>query len=355
MKSEIINRFCGALQRNGIEADWNDITNELVVILDDYDIKPAERALVVRDETINETLLQKFRVAKAVAGLSKRTLKTYKTGITSILNKIGKNVPDITSDDIRLYLALRQTRDGVSKSYADTERRYLTTFFNFLHSEELITRNPVKKIGKIKSEKKQRKAFTDMELERLRGGCKNNKEKAVIEMLLSTGCRVSELVGIKMADIKGEEIVVHGKGDKDRIVYLNAKAQYALEAYQSERTDKNPYVFPRGYYSSQRPDGKKSKGFHTHEWYKYADEVAPTDHQDKGGIESFVRKLGKRVGVDNVHPHRFRRTCATMALSRGMSLLQVSKMLGHEQLTTTQVYLDIQQEEVAAAHKKYVV
>ena len=350
MKNEIINRFCGALQRNGIEADWNDITNELVVILDDYDIKPAERAIVVRDEAINERLLKNFLATKAVEGCTKRTVDQYHRSIKFILNKIGKNAMDITTDDIRLYLALRQTQDKISKSFANTELRYLSTFFNYLMNEEVITRDPTKKINCIKVEKKQKKAFSGMELEKLRGGCQNNRQRAIIEMLLSTGCHVSELVGIKIEEINGEEIIVHGKGEKDRTVYLNAKAQYAIEAYLNERKDKNPYLFPR----SNNFDNNK-KGKHTHDWYKYANEVSPTGHNDKGAIESFVRKLGKRVGVDNAHPHRFRRTCATMALSRGMPLLQVSKMLGHEQVNTTQIYLDIQQEEVAAAHKKYVV
>lgn len=353
MKNEIINRFCGALQRNGIEADWNDITNELVVILDDYDIKPAERALVVRDETINETLLQKFLVAKAVAGCTKKTLKAYKQGLTSIFNKIGKNVPDITADDIRLYLAIRQTRDGISKSFADTELRYLRSFYNYCLSEELITRDPTKKISKIKQDKKVKKAFTDLELEQLRGGCTNGRDKTIIEMLLSTGYRVSELANIKLSDIKGEEINILGKGNKERIVYLNAKAQYALNVYLNERKDKNPYLFPGGY--NLGANGRPHKGASKRDWWKNPSLVTLDKHVDNGAIESFVRKLGKKVGVENVHPHRFRRTCATMALSRGMPLLQVSKMLGHEQLNTTQIYLDIRQEEVAAAHKKYVV
>lgn len=355
MKNELINRICGALQRNGIESDWNNITNELVVILDDYDIKPAERSLVVRDEAINERLLRSFLATKAVEGCTSRTINAYKTVLRSILNKIGKNATEITTDDIRLYLAVRQTRDKISKSFANTELRYMSTFFNYLTAEEIINRDPTKKINTIKCEKKQKKAFSGMDIEKLRGGCKNNRQKAIIEMLLSTGCRVSELVGIKIDEIKGEEIIVHGKGEKDRTVYLNAKAQYVLDAYLSERKDHNPFIFPKGVNRFILPDGKKAKGFHTHDWYKYPCEVLPTGHADPGTIESFVRNLGKRVGVENVHPHRFRRTCATMALSRGMPLLQVSRMLGHEQINTTQIYLDIQQEEVAAAHKKYVV
>ena len=346
MKNEIINRFCGTLQRNGIEADWNDITNELVVILDDYDIKPAERALVVRDETINETLFQKFLIGKAVAGCSKRTLEQYKSSIRRFLDKVQKNIPDITTDDIRLYLALRQTRDKISKSYADTELRYLRSLFNYLTVEELIPKNPTAKITKIRSEKKKKKAFSDIEIEQIRGGCRNNRERTIVEMLLSTGCRVSELVQIKIDDINGEEVLVHGKGNKERIVYLNAKALYVLGEYLKERKDKNPYLFPKGVWHG----AQKLKA----EWYKHP-ECIQEGHNDTGAIEQFARKVGKKAGVLNCHPHRFRRTCATMALSRGMSLIQVSKMLGHENLATTEIYLDIHQEEIAAAHKKYVV
>lgn len=346
MKNEIINRFCGTLQRNGIEADWNDITNELVVILDDYDIKPAERALVVRDETINETLFQKFLIGKAVAGCSKRTLEQYKSSIRRFLDKVQKNIPDITTDDIRLYLALRQTRDKISKSYADTELRYLRSLFNYLTVEELIPKNPTAKITKIKSEKKQKKAFSDIEIEQIRGACQNNRERAIVELLLSTGCRVSELVQIRLDDINNDEVLVHGKGNKERIVYLNAKALYVLREYLKERKDNNPYLFPKGIWNSTR----KIRA----DWYKHP-ECIQEGHNDTGTIEQFARKVGKKVGILNCHPHRFRRTCATMALSRGMSLVQVSKMLGHENLATTEIYLDIHQEEIAAAHKKYVV
>ena len=172
----------------------------------------------------------------------------------------------------------------------------------------------------------------------------------MVEILLSTGCRVNELAHIKKTDIKNDSILVHGKGDKDRIVYLNAKAQIALERYMSEREDKSEYIFPKcsGNIKDKRINSVKRN------WYKYKDMVA-NEPSDVTNIETTVRRIGNRAGVKNTHPHRFRRTCATFALRRGMPIEQVSKMLGHEQISTTQIYLDLAEEELEQAHKKYVV
>lgn len=349
MRDELRRRIAEMLQNYDVDIEWDILMNELVIILDDYQIKAAERSLVVLDECVNEKLLKKYLVAKAVEGCSKKTIAAYERQIKFFLSKIKKNVTDITTDDIRLYLAIRQTQDGITKSYADTELRYLRSFFKFLNIEGYIANNPTLKIAKIRAEKKKRKAFSEMEVEKLRGGCRNNRERAIIEVLLSTGCRVSELVDIKITDICDDTIVVRGKGDKERIVYLNAKALYALNQYINERKDNNAYLFAGGKF------GVKSVCKYKDNWWKHTECVDDKSALSSGAVEDMVRRIGKENGVDNTHPHRFRRTCATWALSRGMPLISVSKMLGHENLATTEIYLDINQEELAAAHKKYVV
>lgn len=269
-----------------------------------------------------------------------------------MLNKINKTVDEITTDDIRYYLAVREQRDKISKTTLDTELRYLKTFFNFLQSEEIINKNPAMKISKIKGQKIKKEAFTEIEVEKLREGCRNNRERAIIEILLSTGCRVTELVNIKKVEINENAILVHGKGEKDRICYLNAKAVVALESYLKERKDENPYLFPGGLVKMVR---EASHPDELSKWYTDEKFVHKTKQVDIASIEALVRNLGERTGVKKVYPHKFRRTCATFALRRGMAIEQVSKMLGHEQISTTQIYLDLNERELEAAHRKYVV
>ncbi|MEG2101425.1 MAG: tyrosine-type recombinase/integrase [Flavobacterium sp.] len=278
--------------------------------------------------------------------------KNHKTEITKTLFKIDKTADEITTDDIRYYLAIRQKKDGVTKTTANNELKCLSSFYGFLIAEELVDKNPCIKIEQIKSKTMQRKAFTEMEVEKIRNSCRTDRERAMIEIFLSTGCRVTELAKMMIADLDGEKIIVHGKGDKDRIVYLNAKAIINLQKYLSTRKDSNPYIFCGGtYVVSQKGTTRKD----LQEWYKNPERVDPENRQEASAIENVIRKIGKRAEVAGTYPHRFRRTCATFALRRGMPIEQVSKMLGHEQISTTQVYLDLSEEELKQAHKKYVV
>lgn len=327
MRQELLERLMLCLQSKGIVDKM--LSQELFIILSDYEIAVRETAVSVRNEDKNKYFLQKFIIGKAVKGCTERTLELYKKEIWKILEKIGKPADEIQTDDIRLYLALRQRRDKITNVTADNELRYLRSFFGYLTMEELIEKNPVCKIDKIKSERVKKKAFTELEVEKIRSACKNNWETAVVEVLLSTGCRVTELVNIKIADIEGDKIIVQGKGNKERFAYLNAKAIIAITRYLEDRKDNNPYLFPGGFF------GKPQSNYS--EWYKYQERVDTERHCDIGTIQAKVRGMGKRAGVSNVHPHRFRRTCATFALRRGMPIEQVSQMLGHESINTTQI------------------
>ncbi len=345
MRQELTEKIMMCLTSRGIND--TSIGQELIIILSDYEIAARETAVAIRNDDKNKYYLQKFLIAKTVKGCTDRTIERYRDDIWRILDKIGKPVDEITADDIRLYLALRQKKDKVSKTTANNELRYLRSFFGYLHVEELIAKNPVAKIEQIKCDKKKKNAFTELEIEKMRDACANAWEMAVFELLCSTGCRVTELVNIKIADLENDQLVVHGKGNKDRIVYLNAKAVVAVSKYLGERKDNNPYLFPGGYFGQPGEDCRN--------WYKYPERVDPERHCDIGTIREKLRAIAKRVGVTNVHPHRFRRTCATFALRRGMPIEQVSKMLGHEQIGTTQIYLDLTEEELKQAHKKYVI
>lgn len=353
MRQELIEKIVFCLQTQDVEVA--DIRDRLTIILNDYEVTTRETALTVRNEDKNRYYLRKFLIAKTVSGRTERTIKYYEKVIANILEKINKTADEITTDDIRYYLAIRERRDGVTKTTANNELRCLKSFYMYLQTEEEIEKNPCLKIEQIKTKKVKRPAFTEMEVEKIRAACETTREVAIVEILLSTGCRVTELTQMKINELKQDSIIVHGKGEKDRTVYLNAKAVMALEKYLKERKDTNPYIFCKGIKTVGAPVKKGENQKVLKEWYKYPEKVEKDGHQDKSAIENVVRKIGKRAGVKKVHPHRFRRTCATFALRRGMPIEQVSKMLGHENISTTQIYLDLTEEELQQAHKKYVV
>lgn len=327
-RGELIDQISMYLISCGIDAA--EAKNNLYILTEPYEITSHCTELSELHEDRNQAMLKKFLIAKTVKGCSERTLTQYGTQLKCILERINKRVEDITAEDIRYYLALRQRRDHITKTTADNERRYLKTFFEFLATEELIPKNPMAKVDRIKCEKKKKAAFTDMEIEKIRMAASDERERAIIETLLSTGCRVTELVQIKTGEIEGGRVLIHGKGAKDRYVYLNAKATLAIEEYQKMRNSSSQYLF------TQKRGNK-------------------TTHISRGTVERMMHEIANKAGVEQANPHKFRRTCATVALRRGMPLEQVSKMLGHEELSTTQIYLDLTEEDLAQAHKKYVV
>lgn len=352
-REELRQKLCMILIRNGIM----DADIEVDAILGDYEIQNRTTEIAPLKEDRNEYLFKKFLTAKIVKGCTDRTVRYYQKQLQFTFDRIKRTADEVTVDDIRYYLAVRQKRDGISKTTANNELRVLSSFYQYLQSEEIVLKNPTLKIEKIKERKKKKHAFTEIEIEKIRDATRNARERAVVDVLLSTGCRVSELVGIKINDISGDKLVVHGKGEKDRTVYLNAKAVLSLEKYLKERNDNNPYVFCGGIYvSDDKWNMHKYQISKNGEWYKEPELVSKDMPVDKGTIEQFTRKLKKRSGIESgCYPHKFRRTCATMALRRGMPIEQVSKMLGHESIETTQIYLDLNEEELEQAHKKYVV
>jgi site-specific recombinase XerD len=353
MREELTIRLLNLLQEYEIPAQ--EIRLKLTILLADYEIEARYTELAIPDENKNIAMLQKFLAAKLAAGRTKRTLENYSGYLRKVLNTIGKNYDEITADDIRYYMAVRIQRDGISKVSANNERRALSTFYQWLQKEEIVLKNPMNKVELIKVQKPKKKAFEEIEIEKIRDACRTNRERALVEILLSTWCRVSEVAQIRLDEIRDGEILVHGKGEKDRIVYLNAKSRLALEKYVNERGDLNPYLFARAKYAGDvKSFAKETKRKAECEWYRKADLVADMGHIDAGTIESIIRTIGKRAGVQTVHPHRFRRTGATYALRQGMPLTTVSKLLGHAGIGVTQVYLDISDAELEEAHRKYV-
>lgn len=349
-RENLINDVCMFLINKGIAPE--EAKNELYVITERYEITNRCTELAEMQQDRNTYLLCKFIIGKTVKGCSQRTIKYYKTQLESMLSMIGKTVDDIEADDIRYYLAIRQKRDKVSKVTADNELRVLRSFFQYLMQEEFISKNPVLKVDRIKCDRRKKSAFTDIEVEKIRLAAEGEREKMIIEVLLSTGCRVSELCDIRIDDIDGSKVLVHGKGAKDRTAYLNARAELAVQIYLNERKDANPYLLPGGSYENAGKKGASRRGMK--DWWKDPKNLSK-EHLNTGTVEQLMRKIAKKAGVEKANPHKFRRTCATMALRRGMPIEQVSKMLGHEELTTTQIYLDLTEDELEQAHKKYVV
>ena len=326
------------------------VSNCLYIVLQDYSItrKSTEIAEYIPDT--NDSLIKKFLVVKKIKGCTDRTLKYYSKELPKILERIGKNVIDIKVDDIRLWIALR-LRDGVSATTIGNEKRVLSSFFTWAHGEDIIHKNPMVAIDTMKQKKTQKEAFKDDEVVAMRNQLVTTREKAIFELLLSTGCRVSELVGIKLDEIQEDySILVHGKGQKDRYVYMNANAKYAYQQYMNDRKDHSIWLFPR-MISIQSEEFHKGKGMK--DWYKNPKLVNEAEHTDKGTIETNVRQWGKKCNV-KAYPHKFRRTCATNALRNGMPIEMVSRMLGHQNIGTTQIYLDLNDDQMKLMHERYV-
>lgn len=310
----------------------NKLKNLMWMEMHDFSVtRIMDTEIVVRDETFNEEALRMFFVAKSVQGCTKRTLKHYGNTIRQFTRFINdKQLNQVTTNDIRYYMAIKKERDGNSDVQINNIRLVLSSLFGWLMEEEYIEKNPIAKIKKIRVEKRVKKPFSEDEIEKIRYGARDDvRLTALIEVMMSTGCRISEVSGMNRSDVDGDEIIVYGKGKKERTVFLNAKAKQALNRYLATRTDKNDPLFV-----SMDKNHKRLL-------------------VSQMGKE--IRMLGRENGVNDTHPHRFRRTSATIALNRGMPIDQVQMMLGHESIETTTMYAISAQEAVKANHKKYVV
>lgn len=324
----------GRIDRTMIQS----ILDIVAISLDGFRLERDSKEIVVYDQN-NEKMLKKFIVSKAVEGLSERSLKTYNTAITMFLHSCNKLLCDVTTDDIRVYLAYKKINNA-SGNYINLIRRSLSSLFQWCVDNEIMTTNPVKKIKSIRIEKKLRTSFSEDEMEILRCKATNLRNKAIIEFLYSTGCRVSEMCNANRSDIDFENgrVTVLGKGKKYRNVYLSSRCKSVLREYLNIRVDKDAALFV----SIPQRFGR-------------TENIGEVSRLKSSGVEVMLRELGKKCGIENVHPHRFRRTAATLALKRGMPIEQVQKMLGHESIETTTIYAQSNMEDVQASHNKYVI
>ena len=282
------------------------------------------------NEPDNENILTEFLSAKRIEGCSDKSLNYYRKTITAALNSIDKGIKHITTDDLRSYLTDYQTEKKSSKVTMDNIRRILSSFFSWLEDEDYIIKSPVRRIHKVKTSKTIKETYTDENLELMRDNCVVLRDLAMIDMLASTGMRVGEMVLLNRDDINfnERECIVVGKGDKERMVYFDARTKLHLQNYLASRTDSVPALFV-----SLR---------------------SPHNRLTIGAIELRLREMGRKLGISKVHPHKFRRTLATMAIDKGMPIEQLQRLLGHQRIDTTLQYAMVKQSNVKLAHRKYI-
>ena len=313
--------------RNKASQEVQDVVQDALVLeLNNYEMQERCTEIAVQDNT-PERMLQKYIATKRIEGIAESTLERYADQNLKLLQFLRKPLDEITAYDIRFYLSYRRETKKVSNSTLDGIRRCYSSFFVWLAAEGAIQKNPCAVVAQIKSRKQVRLPFSAVDLEKMRKSCRTIRDLALLDFLYSTGCRVSEVARMDISDVDFErmECKVLGKGNKERIVYLTPVAAMNLQEYLDSREDSGEHLF----------DGWKGRRI------------------SKSGIETLVRKIGKKSGVEKAHPHRFRRTLATNLMDRGMNIQDVAMILGHADLKTTQIYCYVDRNNVKAAFGKF--
>lgn len=322
----------------------NEITQQMLPVLNNFELEKLQTALnlclenyeiaEIKSDNVsnynNQYFIELFLGAKKIEGCSYKTLKYYRATINNTLNSINKEVKNIVTDDLRKYLTKHQEEHSSSRVTIDNIRRILSSFFAWLEDEDYIVKSTVRRIHKIKTGTNIKETYSDEALELMRDKCTELRDLAMIDILASTGMRVGELVLLNREDINfnERECVVFGKGDKERIVYFDARTKIHLKNYLESRNDTNPALFVSLY--------------------------SPFERLQISGVEVRLREFGKKLNINKVHPHKFRRTLATMAIDKGMPIEQLQKLLGHSRIDTTLQYAMVKQSNVKLAHRKFI-
>lgn len=321
----------------------NEISSNMVNYLNNEQLEQLKETLdhslynceIVTSKHINESItnekfLELFITAKKIEGCSVRTTNYYEMILKRLINHIKYNVKKISTDDLRNYLSDYQQNSNASKVSIDNIRRILSSFFNWLESENYILKSPMRRIHKIKTVKVVKETYSSEVMQIIRDNCIHERDIAIIDLLASTGMRVGELVLLNRFDIdfNNKECIVFGKGDKERRVYFDSTTKIHLIRYLNSRKDKNDALF--------------------------VSKLKPYNRLQISGVEIVLRKLGRKIGVARVHPHKFRRTLATNAIDKGMPVEQVQKLLGHTKIDTTMQYAMVDQNNVKNSYRKYL-
>ena len=326
MKQNLINDVVQGMIPYLNNAQAEKLQMVLQYTLFNYEIIEGEN----KDNDSEQNLVELFLSAKRIEGCSEKSLKYYNATIQALIDGVRKPIKHIHTEDIRNYLTEYQIEKKSSRVTIDNIRRILSSFFSWLEDEDYILKSPVRRIHKVKTVSNIKETYSDEELELMRDNCTEIRDLAMIDMLASTGMRVGEMVLLNKEDINfsERECIVFGKGDKERIVYFDARTKIHLKEYLQSRNDDNPALF--------------------------VSLKAPSKRMSIGGVEVRLRKFGKQLGLQKVHPHKFRRTLATMAIDKGMPIEQLQQLLGHRRIDTTLQYAMVKQSNVKIAHRKYI-
>ena len=324
-----------------------NITKDMEDSLTDYQLNKLKESLIINFEKLdfimktddlkhqeelneNASMIESFISSKQIEGCSDRTIKYYKEIIDKFNDSFDKSIKKITTEEIRSYLSNYKEMSTCGSTTIDNIRRVLSSFFSWLEDEDYIIKSPIRRIHRIKTPTTVKEVLTDENLEKLRDECENIRDLSLIELLISTGMRVGELVNLNISNLNFEDrsCIVLGKGNKEREVYFDAKTKLHLKEYISKRNDDNDALFV----SLREPHQRLSIS----------------------GIELIVRNLGVNTNINKVHPHKFRRTLATMAIDKGMPVEQVQKLLGHVKIETTMHYAMVNQSNVKISHRRYI-
>ena len=321
-------------ERNSVETVINTVLSEMQGLLDPHQLKhlaiTLRQTLGAKQTEPEQDLLALFLTAKEVEGCSPKTNAYYEATLRHMNAALAKPYTQVESDDLRRYLNDYEVNRGSSKVTIDNIRRIMSSFFSWLEDEDYIVKSPVRRIRRVKTVQVTKEVLSDEELEVLRDACESKRDLAIVDLLASTGMRIGELVRLdrKDVDLHERECLVMGKGNKQRPVYFDARAKLHLTEYLASRADNSPALFVALDSSARRIT--------------------------VGSIELRLRGLGRRAGINRVHPHKFRRTLATHAIDRGMPIEQVQKLLGHAKIDTTMHYAMVNQNNVKASHRKYL-
>lgn len=327
MKNQIIKEITQGMLKILDNKQLENLEENLIRIFSKYNIDFTTEE---KSSINNKFLIDSFLAAKKIEGCSDKTLSYYKKTIVLSLDSINKEIVHVTTDDLRLYLTNYQDNKKISKVTIDNIRRILSSFFAWLEDEDYIIKSPVRRIHKVKTAKIIKEIYSDESLELMRDSCSNIRDLAMIDLLASTGMRVGELVLLNKSDINftERECIVFGKGNKERIVYFDARTKIHLQNYLNSRDDNNEALF--------------------------VTLKSPNNRLKVGGIETRLRNFGKRLKINKVHPHKFRRTLATMAIDKGMPIEQLQHLLGHQKIDTTLQYAMVKQSNVKNSHRRYI-
>ena len=331
MENDLILQITNDMRDSLTNYQIDKLKQSLIINFEKYEINiRTDEMRLVEENEINHRLINSFISSKKVEGCSERTTKYYEETIIKFIDDSNKFIKNIDTDDIRNYLSQYKEESNCGSTTIDNIRRILSSFFSWLEDEDYIVKSPVRRIHKVKTAQLVKDTLSDENIEHLRDNCENIRDLSLIELLISTGMRVGEIVNINKKDINFEDrsCIVLGKGNKQREVYFDAKTKIHLLEYLDKRNDDNEALFV----SLRKPYQRLSIS----------------------GIELIVRNLGIDSNIANVHPHKFRRTLATMAIDKGMPVEQVQKLLGHVKIETTMHYAMVNQNNVKISHRKYI-